>query len=89
MSKRLQILLSDKDHTLLRVAAKKRGLDVSKFVRLAIYRELEQNADGLDQRMNRLMRLASHEGPTGNIEQILSEIEQGKSIKLSKKMSNM
>ena len=79
MSKRLQILLPDKELARLRLTAKQRGTTVSEIVRDSIVLFLAQSRPrSPEQRIASVMRFARFEGPTGDIEQILSEIEGGR-----------
>jgi len=79
MSKRLQVLVPDKDLVRLRTAAKKRGVTMSDLVRDSIVTFLAQVRPRASQdRIASVMRFARFEGPTGDIEQILSEIESGR-----------
>lgn len=79
MSKRLQVLLADKELSRLRMTAKQRGTTVSEIVRDSIVSFLAQSRPrSPEERIASVMRFARFDAPTGDIEQMLSEIEQGR-----------
>jgi hypothetical protein len=73
MSYRLQVLIPESLDRRIRKAAARRRLATGAWVRQALERALDDDrpADPLD-------RLASLGAPTGDIEQILAEIEAGR-----------
>jgi hypothetical protein len=74
MSTRLQIIVPEALERRIRVSAQRSRLSTSAYVRRAIERALveEQSAgDALD-------RLSRLEAPTGDIEQLLAEVEAGR-----------
>jgi hypothetical protein len=81
MSKRLQVILAEDEYRALAEAAKRQGKPVSRVVRESLRRALAE-ADDLapEKRIAALLRFARFSGPTGDIEQILGEIEQGRSL---------
>jgi predicted transcriptional regulator len=74
MSIRLQILVSEGLDRRLHKAAQRSRLSTSAWVRQAIERALADDQPAGDA-LDRLARLAA---PTGDIEQMLSEIEAGR-----------
>ena len=81
MSKRLQVMLPDDEYRLLLRAARRRGKPVSQLVRDGLRRELERDGDmDPDQRIAAILRFARFAGPTGDIDQLLEQIEQGRGL---------
>ena len=73
MSRRLQVLVPEALERRVRKAAQRRRMSTGAWVRQALEAALDDNraADPLD-------RLASLGAPTGDIDQILAEIEAGR-----------
>ncbi|MDX1567600.1 MAG: hypothetical protein R3223_07355 [Longimicrobiales bacterium] len=78
MSKRLQVVLDDKEYQEIKRAARQQGLSLSEWVRrsLAEARDRQPIADA-SKKLAVVRAAAEHEFPTADIEQILREIEQG------------
>jgi Ribbon-helix-helix protein, copG family len=78
MSKRLQVLLEEDELREVREAARRNGMPVSEWVRRALREARRREPRGDAERKIRAFREAGkHEGPTGDIEQMLAEIESG------------
>ncbi|MHB8511808.1 MAG: ribbon-helix-helix protein, CopG family [Actinomycetota bacterium] len=78
MSKRLQVLLEDKELAAIRKEARRQGLTVSELVRQAIRSASKQSSHRDPARKLAAIRAASrHSFPTGDIDQMLAEIERG------------
>jgi len=75
MSNRLQVIVPDELERRISTAAQRRRLSKSAYVRRAIERALAEERSAGDP----LERLSRLEGPTGDIEQMLGEIEAGRS----------
>ena len=75
MSNRLQVLISASLDARLRKAAQRNRLSKGEWVRRAIERQLEDPRLPADP----LVTLAALGGPTGDVEQMLAEIEAGRS----------
>lgn len=73
MSTRLQILVPEALNRRIRKAAQRSRLSTGAWVRQAVERALQEGQQG-----DPLDRLARLGGPTGNIEQVLAEIEAGR-----------
>lgn len=73
MSKRLQVLVPDALDRRVRKAAQRSRLSAGAWVRRAIERALQDGARG-----DPLDQLAQLGAPTGDIEQMLSEIDAGR-----------
>ena len=78
MSKRLQVLLDEREFREIRQAARRSGLTVSEWVRQAL-RQARRTAGGGDSaRKLAVVRSATrHAFPTADIEEMLAQIESG------------
>jgi hypothetical protein len=74
MSHRLQVLISEELEARIRKAAQRRRMSKGEWVRLAIEQALSERASLPDP----LERLAALGAPTGDLEQILDEIQAGR-----------
>jgi hypothetical protein len=74
MSVRLQVLIPESMERRVRKAAQRRRLSTGAWVREAIERSLAETAPATDA----LDRLSALGAPTGDIEQMLAEIEAGR-----------
>jgi hypothetical protein len=81
MSKRLQIVLSDDEYRALADAAKRQGMPVARLVRESLRRTLAGEPEiEPEQRIAAVLRFARFSGPTGDIDQLLREIEGGRAL---------
>jgi hypothetical protein len=78
MSHRLQVLIPEELDARITKAAKRRRISKGEWVRRAIERAMRQPSEEGRRGSDPMRRLASLEAPTGNIEQMLSEIEAGR-----------
>jgi hypothetical protein len=74
MSSRLQVLVPEALDARLRKAAQRGRVSVGEFVRRAVERALADDRLPIDP----VARLATLGGPTGDIQQMLAEIEAGR-----------
>lgn len=81
MSKRLQVILPDDEYRAVSEVAERAGKPVAEVVRESLRRTVAEAQD-LDpkQRIAAILRFARFNGPTGDIEQILEEIERGRGL---------
>lgn len=78
MSKRLQVMLSEDELEALREDARRHGMTVSEWVRQALRKVRRESSSGdVARKRAAIRRAAQFNGPTGDIEQILAEIERG------------
>ena len=84
MTKRLQVLLSEEDYADITSASKESDTTVSEWVRSALHAALRNKRSSLSssERVSRILRYAKFSGPTADMDQILSEIQQGQSFDL-------
>ncbi|MGH2829470.1 MAG: plasmid mobilization protein [Steroidobacteraceae bacterium] len=78
MSKRLQVVLSEQELEVIREDARRHGVTVSEWVRSALRGARRGSSDTDPARKLAAVRAAGrHSFPTGDIEQMLHEIERG------------
>lgn len=82
MSKRLQIVVSEDEAKRLRQCALREGLTVSEWARRALRRaELQQSGPTPEQKVRAIDRALTCNHPTGEIDEVLAEIEQGRDLR--------
>ena len=80
MSKRVQVVMPDDEYRALARAARRRGRPISQIVRQSLRRTLAEDSDvDPEHRIAAVLRFARFSGPTGDIDEILAEIERGRS----------
>ena len=78
MSKRLQVILKDPDYREIQRAARMRRLSVAQWVREALeMARRQESSKSVAEKLQAIRAAARHEFPTGDIEQMLAEIESG------------
>ena len=78
MTKRLQVLLPDPEYREIQKIARSRRLSVAQWVRQALHAaKREEPLGDVSNKLEALRAAAMFEFPTTDIEQMLSEIEQG------------
>lgn len=81
MSKRVQIVMPDDEYRAIARAAKRAGKPVAQLVRESLRRTLAQDVERApEDRIAAVLRFAKFEGPTGNVDSILAEIERGRAL---------
>ena len=81
MSKRVQITLSGSEYLALTEAAQRQGKPVPLFVRENLRRMLAEVRDEQpEKRIAAVLEYARFAGPTGDIEQVLDDIERGRGL---------
>lgn len=82
MSKRLQVVMPDDEYEALERSARRRRKPVAQVVRDALRRAMadEEGAEDPEQKLAAVLRFARYSGPTGDIEQLLGEIESGRGL---------
>ena len=82
MSKRLQIVMSDDEIEAYRRTAKRQGMTLSEWVRQAMRKvQRSQQSPSAADKLKAIERALECGYPTGNIEEILSSIEQGRDLR--------
>lgn len=78
MSKRLQVLVDDEELTAIKRLARRQGRTVADWVRdaLRVARSREAARDPRE-KLDVLERAVSHSFPTGEIDELLADIERG------------
>ena len=78
MAKRLQVILQDPDYRQLQRSARARNVSIAEWVRQALKLAQRREPDGDSGRKLELVRMAARQSfPTGDIGQMLAEIERG------------
>jgi len=78
MAKRLQVILQDPDYRDIRRAAHARQMSIAEWVRQALAHARRQEPLGnVEKKLAAIRAAVKHEFPTGDIDTILAEIEQG------------
>ncbi len=81
MSKRLQVLIPEEEFRELHKVSKSQNKSVADWVRESIHIRLQANKpETPEKRLARLLKFARFSGPSGDIKQILSEIEKGRHL---------
>lgn len=81
MSKRLQVIMPDDEYRAIERAARQAGKPVASIVRETLRRGLaEQAGPSPEERIAAVLRFARYAGPTGDIEEILADIERGRGL---------
>lgn len=78
MPKRLQVIIADPEYREIQRAARSRHMSLAQWVRQALeLARREEPIGSVSKKLEAVRRAVQHEGPTGDIEQMLSEIEAG------------
>ncbi len=81
MSRRLQVVMSDEEYQAVAKAATRRGIPIAELVRDSLRRTLpDDDVPPAEERIAAILQFARFAGPTGDIDQILSEIEAGRAL---------
>ncbi len=81
MSKRLQVIMPDDEYRAVEDVAKRQGRPVSRVVRDSLRRTVAEELQAPpEERIAAVLRYARFAGPTGDIDQLLSEIERGRAL---------
>jgi hypothetical protein len=78
MAKRLQVILQDPEYREIQRAARSRHMSIAAWVRQALERARRREPTGdVEKKLAAIRAAAKHEFPTGDIDTMLGEIEQG------------
>jgi hypothetical protein len=78
MAKRLQVILQDPEYREIQRAARARQMSIAEWVRQSLARARRQEPQGdVEKKLAAIRAAVKHEFPTGDIETMLKEIEQG------------
>ena len=78
MSKRLQVLVDERELRQIRRVARQAHMTVAEWVRQALREAYRREPEiGVESKLRTLKMAFSHSYPTGDIRQMLGEIEQG------------
>lgn len=78
MSKRLQVILQDRDYREVQRSARSSHMTVAAWVRQTLAKAWRQEPNGdVERKLAAIREAAKYEFPTGDIETMLAEIERG------------
>ena len=78
MSTRLQVVIDDEELDEIRRVARRHGLTVSEWVRQTLRQARRATSGGsVERKLAAIRAAARHEFPTGDIDEVLGDIEQG------------
>lgn len=78
MAKRLQVILQDPEYREVQRAARSRHMSIAEWVRQALTQARRSEPQGdMDKKLAVIRAAVKHEFPTGDIDTMLAEIEQG------------
>ena len=78
MSKRLQVILQDPEYKEIQRAAHSRHMSIADWVRRALEAaRREEPLGNMSRKLEAVRRAAQHQHPTGDIKDMLAEIEAG------------
>lgn len=78
MAKRLQVILQDPEYREIQRAARSRHMSIAEWVRQALAHARRREPLGdVEKKLAAIRAAVKHEFPTGDIETMLAEIEQG------------
>ena len=82
MSTRLQVIVSEDELISLRQAARRTGLTVSEWARRALRRARDEQAGPTaESRLRAVERALACNHPTGDIDEMLADIERGRDLR--------
>lgn len=82
MSKRLQLIMKEKEIERLRRCAQRGGLTLSEWARQALERaRRDQEGPTPEQKRNALDRALQCGHPTGDLDEVLADIERGRGLR--------
>jgi len=78
MAKRLQVILQDAEYRDIQRVARSRHMSLAEWVRQALEGARREEPGGsMSRKLEAVRRAVQHEYPTGDIDQMLAEIESG------------
>jgi hypothetical protein len=78
MAKRLQVIVQDPEYREIQRAARSRQMSIAEWVRQALAHARRREPQGdVEKKLAAIRAAVKHEFPTGDIETMLAEIEQG------------
>ena len=80
MAKRLQVLLDEVEYLEIRRAAERERMSIAEWVRQSLRSARRAEADRVSTKLRALADAVGHDFPTGDIEELLGDIEAGRSV---------
>jgi len=78
VSKRLQVVMPDDEYRAVASVARRRGTPLARLVRESLKRTVAEEAEDPARRIAAVLRFARFTAPTGDIDQMLDEIDRGR-----------
>ena len=80
MAKRLQVLLDEVEYLEIRRAAERERMSIAEWVRQSLRSARRGEAERVSTKLRALADALAHDFPTGDIEELLGDIEAGRSV---------
>ena len=80
MARRLQVLIDEAEYAEIREAAERERMSLAEWVRQSLRRARSEEAGRVETKLRALADAVSHDFPTGDIEDILADIEAGHGV---------
>ena len=80
MAKRLQVLLNEAEYLEIRQAAERERMSIAEWVRQSLRSARRGHAERVSTKLRALADAVVHDFPTGDIEEVLGDIEAGRSV---------
>ena len=80
MSKRLQVLVDEREKQEIQVAARSQRMTVVEWVRQALRKARDDQPGSIDFKLRAIADASGHEFPTADIEVMLQEIDSGRQL---------
>ena len=77
MAKRLQVLFDEAEYVEIQEAARRERMSIAEWVRQALREARRGPAGRVETKLRALAEASSHEFPTGDIDEMLREIDAG------------
>jgi len=80
MAKRLQVLLDEVEYLEIRRAAERERMSIAEWVRQTLRAARRGEAERMETKLRALADAVAHDFPTGDIDEMLSDIEAGRTL---------
>lgn len=80
MAKRLQVLLDEAEYLEIRQAAERERMSIAEWVRQSLRSARRADAERVSTKLRALADAVAHDFPTGDIEEMLGDIEAGRAL---------
>ena len=80
MAKRLQVLLDEAEYLEIRRAAERERMSIAEWVRQSLRSARRGEAERVSTKLRALADAVAHDFPTGDIEEVLGDIDAGHAV---------